>query len=81
MIKVYSTATCPYCHALMDWLDSMDVEYEEVDATGMEDISVVPVTEINGERIVGFDRPAIKKALKELNQLIRKSRSQPRPKR
>ena len=67
MIKVYSTATCPYCHALMDWLDSMDVEYEEVDATGMEDISVVPVTEINGERIVGFDRPAIKKALKELN--------------
>ena len=67
MIKVYSTTTCPYCHALMDWLDSMDVEYEEVDATGMEDISVVPVTEINGERIVGFDRPAIKKALKELN--------------
>ena len=67
MIKVYSTATCPYCHALMDWLDSMGVKYEEVDATGMEDISVVPVTEINGERIVGFYRPAIKKALKELN--------------
>ena len=81
MIKVYSTATCPYCHALMDWLDSMGVEYEEVDATGMEDISVVPVTEINGERIVGFDRPAIKKALKELNQLIRKLRSQPQPRR
>lgn len=65
MIKVYSTATCPYCHALMDWLDDMGVEYEEVDATGMEDIDVVPVTEINGERIVGFDRPAIKKALKK----------------
>lgn len=65
MIKVYSTATCPYCHALMDWLDGMGVEYEEVDATGMEDIDVVPVTEINGERIVGFDRPAIKKALKK----------------
>ena len=64
MIKVYSTATCPYCHALMDWLDGMGVEYEEVDATDMEDIDVVPVTEINGERIVGFDRPAIKKALK-----------------
>ncbi len=65
MIKVYSTATCPYCHALMDWLDGMGVEYEEVDATGMKDIDVVPVTEINGERIVGFDRPAIKKALKK----------------
>lgn len=63
MIKVYSTATCPYCHALMDWLDDLGVEYEEVDATNLPDITTVPVTEINGERIVGFDRPAIKRAL------------------
>lgn len=66
MIKVYSTETCPYCHALMDWLDDMGVPYEEIDATTMDDIATVPVTEINGERIVGFDRPAIKKALKNL---------------
>ncbi len=66
MIKVYSTMTCPYCHALMDWLDDLGVEYEEVDATGNPEINVVPVTEINGEKIVGFDRPAIKKALKNL---------------
>ena len=65
MIKVYSTSSCPYCHALMDWLDEMGVSYEEVDASGMEDIQVVPVTEIDGERIVGFDRPAIKRALKK----------------
>ena len=64
MIKVYTTKTCVYCHALMDWLDEMGVEYEEVDATGEPGIAAVPVTEINGERIVGFDRPAIKKALK-----------------
>lgn len=63
MIKVYSTQTCPYCHALMDWLDQQNVKYEEIDASNMPDIQVVPVTEINGERIVGFDRPAIKKAL------------------
>ena len=63
MIKVYSTQTCPYCHALMDWLDQQNVKYEEVDASNMPDIQVVPVTEINGERIVGFDRPAIKNAL------------------
>lgn len=68
MIKVYSTATCPYCHALMDWLDDLGVEYEEIDASGMDDIQVVPVTEINGQRIEGFDRPAIKKALKKLNK-------------
>ena len=64
MIKVYSTPTCAYCHALMDWLDELGVAYEEVDATKMPDISSVPVTEIDGQRIIGFDRPAIKNALK-----------------
>ena len=68
MIKVYSTATCPYCHALMDWLDSQGVVYEEVDATNMPDITAVPVTEIDGERIIGFDRPAIKRALKKAHE-------------
>ena len=66
MIKVYTTPTCIYCHALMDWLDEMGVKYREVDARGMDDIQTVPVTEINGERIIGFDRPAIKKALKNI---------------
>lgn len=64
MIKVYTTPTCIYCHALMDWLDELGVEYEEVDARKVEGIATVPVAEINGERIVGFDRPAIKKALR-----------------
>lgn len=66
MIKIYTTPTCAYCHALMDWLDEKGVEYEEIDASGDPEISAVPVTEINGERIVGFDRPAIKRALKNL---------------
>ena len=65
MIKIYTTPTCVYCHALMNWLDEQGVKYQEMDATKEDWISVVPVTEINGERIVGFDRPAIKKALKE----------------
>ncbi|MBR2803357.1 glutaredoxin family protein [Candidatus Saccharibacteria bacterium] len=66
MIKVYTTPTCAYCHALMNWLDELGVQYEELDATREPGISAVPVTEINGERIVGFDRPAIKRALKKL---------------
>ena len=66
MIKVYTTPTCAYCHALMDWLEEMGVEYEEMDATKESDIKTVPVTEIGDLRIVGFDRPAIKKALREL---------------
>ncbi|MBR3319782.1 glutaredoxin family protein [Candidatus Saccharibacteria bacterium] len=76
MIKVYTTPTCVYCHALMDWLDDQKVKYEEIDATTSDEaielgISAVPVTIITtdgGEeiRITGFDRPALKKALKTL---------------
>ena len=68
MIKVYTTPTCAYCHALMDWLDDMGVKYAEVDATKCPEITSVPVTEIDGVKIVGFDRPAIKKALKKLEK-------------
>ncbi len=64
-VTIYTTPTCAYCHALMDWLDEKGVKYVEKDATKEENISAVPVTEIDGERIVGFDRPAIKKALKK----------------
>ncbi len=66
MIKVYTTPTCAYCHALMDWLDSKGIEYQELDATKEPDIDTVPVTVIGEQRIIGFDRPAIKKALKTL---------------
>lgn len=69
MIKVYTTPTCAYCHALMDWLDEKGIEYVEMDATKEPDIATVPVTEIDGERIIGFDRPAIKRALKKLGEM------------
>ena len=68
MIEIYTTPTCAYCHALMDWLDDLGVEYEEIDATLNDEIEIVPVAVINGEKIVGFDRPAIKKALKALEK-------------
>lgn len=66
-IKVYTTPTCAYCHALMDWLDNQGIEYQEMDATSDPTISAVPVTIIGDERIVGFDRPAIKRALKAIS--------------
>lgn len=68
MIKIYTTPTCVYCHALMDWLDELGVEYQELDATKEKDITTVPVAEINGERIIGFDRPAIKRELAKLSK-------------
>jgi len=60
----------------MDWLDDKNIKYEEIDASASDEaiergISSVPVTIIadadgNETEIVGFDRPALKKALKKL---------------
>jgi glutaredoxin len=71
MIKIYSTPDCVYCHALMEWFDEEGIKYEEHDASEDDNISMVPVTRIDLKdgkvaEIVGFDRPAIKKALKNI---------------
>jgi len=73
-VKVYTTPTCPYCAMAKDFLKKHGVAFEEIDVASnrraaMEMIKKagqmgVPVLEIGGEMIVGFDREAIKKALK-----------------
>lgn len=69
MIKVYTTETCYYCHALMDWLDKEGVEYKELNAANADfPIEAVPVTVIGDQKIIGFDRVAIKKALREAEE-------------
>lgn len=73
-VKVYSTPTCPYCNMAKAFLRENKVEFTDMDvskdrAAAREVIersgqTGVPVLDINGELIVGFDREAIKKALK-----------------
>jgi glutaredoxin len=64
-----------YCHALMDWLDQEKIAYEERHTLSLAvddeiakkfdyDFETVPTTIIGDEIIVGFDRPAILRALK-----------------
>lgn len=65
VVKVYYTNNCTYCHVLMDWLDSLGVKYQEINAETTKDVKSVPLTEIGKHRITGLDRPAILKALKE----------------
>lgn len=72
-IIVYSTPTCPYCHMLKKFLDDKGVQYEDVDvaadperAQEMIDKSGqmgVPVADINGKIIVGFNQPEVEAAL------------------
>lgn len=64
MIKVYTLPTCQNCHFLLEWLDKHKIEYTEVNAKQHSNITTTPTIEINKKRIVGFDRHAIKKALK-----------------
>jgi len=73
MIKVYSTPTCPYCVTLKNFLKEKSLEFEDIDvaadpAKAQEMIEKsgqmgVPVVDIDGQIIVGFDREKIMKLL------------------
>lgn len=73
-VKVYSTPTCPYCVKAKGFLKEQNIHYEDInvaDDPAAADEMVkksgqmgVPVLDINGQIIVGFDKAAIKKALK-----------------
>jgi glutaredoxin-like YruB-family protein len=74
IVTIYSASWCAFCHAAKDYLDKLGVKYadkdvehdakaleESVDKSGQRGI---PVIDIGGEVIVGFDRPKIDAALK-----------------
>jgi glutaredoxin-like YruB-family protein len=73
-VKVYSTPTCPYCMMAKSFLKQNGIKFEDIDVskdkkavTEMFNKSGqmgVPVLDINGKIIVGFDREAIKSELK-----------------
>ncbi len=72
-IKVYGTKICPYCVSLKAYLDEKGFKYEYIDVgedeKAAKDIveksgqTGVPVSEIDGEVIVGFDKIKIDKLL------------------
>lgn len=72
-VKVYSTSTCPYCVMAKEFLKKNNIQFENIDvginrqaSQEMVDKSGqmgVPVLDIDGEIIVGFDKDAISKAL------------------
>ena len=72
-VKVYSTPTCPYCIRAKEFLKASGVAFEDYDVGRDEEKADemtaksgqlgVPVLDIDGKIIVGFDRDAIKTAL------------------
>jgi glutaredoxin-like YruB-family protein len=72
-INVYSTQSCPYCTLVKNYLKEKAVRFNEYDVgrdKRRADEMVrksgqmgVPVVDINGRIIVGFNKPEIDRAL------------------
>ncbi len=75
LVKVYSTPTCPWCRKAKEFLDELGVDYEDVDVSADREAAMrmvratkqmgVPVVEVNGKFVVGFDPNGIKGLLVE----------------
>ena len=72
-VIIYSTPTCPYCLRAKQFLSDNSIAFEDIDVStnqtaGEEMVSKagemgVPVLDIAGDIIVGFDKERIKQAL------------------
>lgn len=72
-VTVYSTPVCPYCNMVKQFLKKHNIEFEDCDVSSQQDKlqemmaksgqTGVPVTDIDGKIIVGFDQEALKQAL------------------
>ncbi len=75
-ITIYSTTWCAFCHTEAQWLDHLGIPYVkkdiETDKEAYEELmsksggsySGVPVTDVAGDLILGFDRPKLLDAIK-----------------
>jgi glutaredoxin 3 len=72
-VMVYSTSTCPFCLRAKQFLKDNNINFEDIDVSAdqariQEMIQKsgqmgVPVIDIDGEIIVGFDKERIARAL------------------
>ncbi len=72
-VKIYSTPTCPWCIRTKQFLKENNIAFEAIDVSNNQQAieemiqktgqMAVPVLDIEGEIIVGFDKERIKTAL------------------
>lgn len=73
MVKVYSTSTCPFCVRAKQFLKENNIVFEDIDVaadeTAVEEMIEksgqmgVPVLDIDGNIVIGFDKEKIKRLL------------------
>ncbi|MFH0949398.1 MAG: glutaredoxin family protein [Candidatus Aenigmatarchaeota archaeon] len=74
IVKIYTTSHCHFCIMAKDYFKRNSIEYEEINIEKDRQLvdemieksgqTGVPVIDIDGKIIVGFNRPEIEKALK-----------------
>ena len=74
MIKIYTSTNCVYCKKIKKFLNDKKIVYEEKDITSNSKLQKeliektgqysVPVTDINGEYVFGYDIEKLEKILK-----------------
>ena len=74
-IKIYTTPTCPWCKKLKEWLKKKKVAFQEWDVveneTAREEMIFkssqmsVPVLDIDGKIVVGFDEKILEESIKK----------------
>ncbi|MBU1197756.1 glutaredoxin family protein [Candidatus Micrarchaeota archaeon] len=72
-IVIYSTQTCPYCKMAKEYLKSRHIGFQDIDVGADQQAAEemvkksgqmgVPVIDIDGTIVVGFDKDAVDKAL------------------
>jgi len=73
MVKVFTTPSCAYCFTLKEFLKEHNIKFEEIDVSQDKKARKemikksgqleVPVAEIDGQVIVGFNKEKICKIL------------------
>ncbi len=73
MVIIYSTPTCVYCKTLKEYLGHKNIPFEEIDVSVNEKelekmVAIsgqmgVPVVDIEGNVVIGFDRQKIDELL------------------
>lgn len=76
-VIIYTTPTCGFCHMAKEYFDSKKIKYDSKDVTRDVDAYKeildksgqlgVPVIDIDGSIIIGFDRHKIDQALANRN--------------
>ncbi len=72
-VKVYSTPMCPWCQSAKDFLKVNNIPFEEIDVSQNEKLAQemilksgqmgVPVIEIDGKIVIGFNKPLLEEFL------------------